>query len=387
MKQIAKHSSVGLGEWYLLAILLASAGTILAYKGPLSSNAWQCWSGPDAWKRDVARLLVVTALSAFMLWNMNAPGLGLWRQQNDNRFFFVRGHEWIILGVASLMLLLGSLVFLPNNFRHQLAFRAQSGFQDAPASCKQIAAVVAANEFAQIRKPYFPYLFYSLGLWLGIVFPVFLALLRRLGTDWQQWRKRRLQLDRFNLAGSLDAVDKPRFFDELLVAFQDYIVGLKEIAEHYVPLALTVSIGLFYDQLTPSHQTVTEAALEYSKIVIWLILGSVLPVCATIVAIGYQNAVYKVDLALHNLAEFLAKSCDNSKLFDEVVRTRSKLMWEQSPLTFVFSVIKSASVSLPLLLAVLIVIRSVRSVQGRDGWLELVLPKAFVAIAKAVFKP
>ncbi len=65
--------------YYLVVVGICAAGTFLAY-GPLTSDAWLCWSGPSAWIRDTLRALVFAALTIFAL-----SALGVISQERQGR--------------------------------------------------------------------------------------------------------------------------------------------------------------------------------------------------------------------------------------------------------------------------------------------------------------
>jgi len=370
-------SAVG---WYLAAGAIAAVGTRLAYGGPLSSDAWRCWSGPNAWERDVARLVVASILALFMLWNMDAFA-GEWKDQKDHYLFFrLRRYEWVTLLLVIAVLLLVTLQVNRQDFRTGLPARA--ALQQS-AYCRDIESRVSANQFGQILKPYFPYLLYVFGLWIGVVLPVFLVLLRRLRADWEHWKESRSRLDDSVKTLSQSHLNSPTF-ETLLLAFQDHIIGVKEVAERYVPVLLAISLILLYEQLTTSKQTVTPPAVELGKLALWLLLGPVLIACVTMVAIGYQNAAHKVESGFRILVRASVKSSGSAELVDRIVRARAKLMWDESPASFVLSVAKSATISIPLLLTVTAYV--LHSLSGPEGWIGIFIPKAVINFVKNIFR-
>jgi hypothetical protein len=356
--------------WYLIALFLSTCGTFLAYNGPLSSEAWQCWSGAGAWKRDVLRATVASLIAIFVLWHMR-PALA---KQKVLKHFLVfvpqRRHEWILfLGLTTLLLWL-ILVVLPEHFKANLPENCLSALKD--------------GEFRQIRKPYFPYLFYVVGYWHGMVWPAFICLVRSIQWDlkWRQqaWARLVGSLPDQSLAGGWATSEA---FERLLVAFQAYVLGLKEIAERYLPVLLALALGLLYEQLTPSHQTVTRAAVEYGKVVLWLVLGPALFILVTCVALGYQSAAQKVESGLGTFAETLVNDGNKSELLDRVLAARAELLWHQSPATFVFSVVKGATVSITLLVSIT---GYVLHTLTHGEWIHIFVPSMVVDFIKSLFK-
>jgi len=58
-------------------------------------------------------------------------------------------------------------------------------------------------------------------------------------------------------------------------------------------------------------------------------------------------------------------------------------MWEESPAAFVLSVVKSATISIPLLLAVTAYV--VHTLSGPEGWLGIFVPRAVIDFVRRVF--
>ena len=65
---------------------------------------------------------------------------------------------------------------------------------------------------------------------------------------------------------------------------------------------------------------------------------------------------------------------DKSKLLGEITNFREKLIWSYSPMSFIFSAIKSASIAIPLLLTLTIYI--IQTIITESNWLYIVFPRA-----------
>jgi hypothetical protein len=345
--------------FYYAAVLVACAlGTVLAYVGPLSSEAWQCWSGSGAWKRDVLRALVASFLCYFGLVQMGVIAGVSPKAKDVRRLFPDERWEWgIFLGLVALLLV--------------VLFKTGTTFlRDLPPHCKPDVG----DEFQQIWKPYIPYLVYATGLWFGIIWPVFLCLLRCIGRDIEWYRDATDGLDK-SLPQEKTSVREltAEAFDKLIVAFQDCVGGLKGMSERYLSILLIVVLALLYEQLTPSHETVTRQAVEWGKIALWLLLGPSLLIFLIFVASGYQEFARKVESGLHIFSDALTRSHKHeSGLLARVFETRAKLMWDQSSTSFVVSVIKSASIAMPLIIA--IGGYAVETLSGGE-WIDMFLPK------------
>jgi hypothetical protein len=343
-------------------------------------------SSPTAWKRDAARAIMAAILSIFLLWSMHAFGTKEESHDTHLSLFPLRRYEWVVLAGTVVLLTLFNFVFLPNSFRAGLQLRMKTAdfmMKVQTAGCSDLETKVATDDYHQIMEPYISYFLYIFGMWMGIILPVFLFLLRCASVDWTQWKDRRSRLDDC-VSSAVPSSAQARFsaFERLVIAFQDYIVGLKDIAERYVPVLLAVSLALLYEQVTPSYQTVTNAAVESGKLALWLLLGPALLICIMIVALGYQSAAHKAESKLRDLVKGSLLSEDGAEGFKAISEARSKLIWDQSPATFVFSVVKSATISIPLLLAITAYVLH----SYKEGWPRIFVPKALVNFFRDVYK-
>jgi hypothetical protein len=210
--------------------------------------------------------------------------------------------------------------------------------------------------------------------------PVFLFLIRCVVVDWKEWNKGQLRLSRCVAKAERSEESHVDCFEGLILAFQDQVVRLKTVAERYVPVLLSVSLLLLHEQLTPSSQTVTDAAIEYGTFAVWLLLGPALLTCVVVVAFGYQKTARKAERGLRALAG-LGATLD-SEVLKRIAEMRSKLIWDQSPGTFIFSVAKSATISIPLLLAVIAYVLHLHN----DGWFRIFVPRTLGEFFQNVFK-
>jgi hypothetical protein len=366
--------------WYSIALVSAIVGSVLAYSPLLSSEAWQCWSTPTAWKRDSALAVVTTILAIFVLWNMRAFDQEKPALHEEFSPTHLRRYEWILLTSASALLLLYAFVILPNSFRLGLHARMQELSQKS--GCTDLENAIKNDDFSQIMKPYFPYLLHVLGLWGGVVLPVFLFLIRCVRVDWKEWNEGQLKLSHW--VANAKRIEKHQVvaFEGLLLAFQDQVVRLKTVAERYVPVLLSVSLVLLYEQLTPSSQTVTDAAVESGKFAVWLLLGPTLLTCVVVVALGYQSTAQKTEQGLRALANSHSGVTEDSDVIKRIAEMRSKLVWDQSPGAFILSVAKSATISIPLLLAVIAYVLHLH----HEGWFRIFVPRALVEFLQNIYK-
>lgn len=355
-------------KWYLLVVCLCFVGTYFAYNGPLSSDAWRAWSGAGAWKRDVMRTIVSALLGLFLLWNFQGVSPLSASLRKRQRVLRLHRYERVVLLIVIALVFFFQFVLLPRSFVRGLEMRS------APFP----------HTFGQIWKPYIPYLLYTSGLWIGIVYPIFLMLLRSVPEDWKEWRDSSARLDHSSSVKPASSNHEMRdSFVGIFLAFQDYVVKLKSVAERYVPVLLVTSVILLYEQLTTSNLTVTPVAVESGKVALWLLLGPALIVCLIIVAIGYQKATYKAQAGFGLLIRTSTGASRETELLNHVLEARDGVLWDRTPGEFVLSVLKSATLSVPLLFAVTTYV--LNTLGGPEGWVGIFVPRVVVNFFRTLY--
>jgi len=235
--------------------------------------------------------------------------------------------------------------------------------------------------FRQIYSPYIPYTLYMVALWIGVVFPVLLFLMRSVPADvrWSRNNWTVLQQAITHAQGPAPH-ELARTYRELVLRFEDYVLGLKRIAQRYIPIIFAVSIILLYEQLTPSSRTVTQAAVEGGKVGLWILLGPTLLVCLVLVVFRYQQASEATIPALTAVA---ANPATDGSLFDSALEKRSDLSWKRGTFQFVVSLFQSATFTIAFLVAVSSYTLS-SAVQG-EKLMYLLVPKAVIEFLKRLF--
>jgi hypothetical protein len=353
--------------WYAAMVLLCAIGTFLAYKSPLSSEAWVLWSGEGAWKRDTMRAIVSSLLSIFVLWNLEILPAKPYSTSRPT-WSPLRRHEWKVVALILLVLGVSNFYFLPESFIGGLIERE----------------INVPHTFRQIMVPYFPYFLYVMCFWLGIVTPAFVCLLRRMNYDLEWWKGARQKLyDTLSRQRSLEELTTSTF-QELLASFQGYVIGLKNVAERYLPVLLAMSLALLHEQLTAAHKTATSTAVEAAKGASWLFLGPALLMFVALVALGYQSAVKKAEAGFSPYIDMLVESPnEKNDVLSSFLVLRTNLIWQESPLTFIITAVKSASVAIPLLLAVTAYV--LKSVIDQTAWPSIFLPSGILSLLKDLY--
>jgi hypothetical protein len=101
------------------------------------------------------------------------------------------------------------------------------------------------------------------------------------------------------------------------------------------------------------------------------------------VALGYQIAAQNLESGFGTFAETLVNDGNKSDLLDRVLAARADLFWHQSPATFVFSVVKGATVSITLLVSVT---GYVLHTLTHGEWIHVFVPKMVVDFIKSLFE-
>ena len=195
--------------WYWGAIAICFLGAILAY-GPLFSTAWITHFGPQGWRIEFLRAVLSGLLALFLLWNLSAAD----RQPTNmalssSSLRLLRYERFLFLLVFALVLLFG-LYFLPKNFMKTIISEGSD----------------PANLFKDVLKPYFPYLLYMFGLWLGIAFPVLIFYVRRARED-LKWRKGAVSRLNESLPKAKHSKEELTIesFQQILITFQNYMMA------------------------------------------------------------------------------------------------------------------------------------------------------------------
>jgi len=242
--------------------------------------------------------------------------------------------------------------------------------------------------FGEIIKPYIPYLLYTMGLWIGNGFLVFLVLIRMVPQDWKEWRDSASKLDRASAVKPLTKVESRReAFGDLLLTFQDHVARIKDLAERYIPLLLVIALYLLYEQLTPSYKTLTPLSVEAGKVAVWVILGPAFIISLISVAFGYQNTAERAERGFRVLIGASDESSrEDSDLLGKLLNARDALLWERSPGKLVLSVGKSATLSIPLLFTIVAYVIKIKTLEGPETWVGVFAPKAVVHFFETLYK-
>jgi len=238
--------------------------------------------------------------------------------------------------------------------------------------------------FEKITLPYLPYSLYSIGLYIGIMLPALLCLIRRISFDKNIFSQAKKDLENLSRIDS-NSVESFTIiqFKQYELAFQNYVILLKNFSERYLPLILSTAIFLIIEQITSSKDTVTQAAIEITKILEWLLIGPTTLIFLISVAIGYQITVNGAEQKLRSFIDLIKMSPGKSEMLSEISNFREKLIWSYSPLSFIVSAVKSASIAIPLLLTLAIYI--MQTIMTESNWLYIVLPKAIAQYLKSLY--
>ncbi len=362
--------------WYFAVLLFSILGTYLAYNEPIGSEAWRIWSpaGKDAWMKDAIRATAITFVSLFFLWNLNV--LADWRTEPKNCYpiFRLTAFETMTVVALTLLLLILQFTYLRDDFVRNLPLRNYPSIQASPEM----------YSFEKITLPYIPYSLYAIGVYIGIMLPIILFSLRRFAFDLGIFHKKKKKLESLALQqqGSAERLTVPRF-RQFELAFQNYVILLKNFCERYVPLILGVAIFLIIEQVSGSIDTSTQSAIEITKIIIWIFLGPVLLTFMILIAFGYQITVKNTEQKLQALIDRIDATPDTGELIGEIISFREKLIWSYSPLSFMISTVKSASIAIPLLLTLTFYI--MQAIIKESNWLYIVFPKEIVQFFKDLY--
>jgi hypothetical protein len=404
-------------------IAIAGLGTYLTYNGPLTTEAWQHWSGAGAWRLDFLRLIFAVLVASFILWRLGNLRSGPLNLQELRLVLPADRREWMVLYIVLGMFLYAVVIHLPASFKATML--DESTFQECrwvagnpplkdvhdkivnpeePAG-SQVCGLMAGNpllkavhdklvnpeehagfnENVELHRPAIPYFFYQVGFWFGAVWVMFFCISR---TARQDWRNRRQSVVDFNQRlPSLPLTSENatlREFDVMVTAFHRRSRGLRGRAQRYLSILLIFILCLIYENLTSSRGTVLPETIEIAKLAVWILLGPVLVIFMAVIITGYHQSVEQVRRVIDQFIETLTETGANSSLLDKSRKFDEDLSTSKSGLAFLTTVIKSSSIAIPLLISILGYI--LQSITGGE-WIDILVPGILVDYVTSLYSP
>jgi hypothetical protein len=355
---LKSRSPIAILRWYVVAVLSCTVGTCLAYVGALSSAAWQGYAARKAPVYDTSLAVASAILSALLVWSLkprdeaagflpqDAPGLTAWRR--------------FALWVGGLYILIHAGVIGPWSMRRELIHRL------APPDWLS---------YRQVEVPYYPYLLYMFGLWLGIVTPVLLALRASYPGNLRWWGQ---VYGRLVASAQESAVVRaegapPVLPESIVNEYNECTRCLVMIADQYGSVAGGVILILLLVQLTPDIEVLTPAAVNAGKIALWFLF---LPSCLWI---GYrlfrsQRAAFVVaESALRQRASALMATSGEGKDIGSINAALSDVKGGGSP-AFFWEICTTQGVLTPLVIFVIAYLVRVKAIPGPVSIARILFP-------------
>jgi hypothetical protein len=206
---------------------------------------------------------------------------------------------------------------------------------------------------------------------------------RRLPLDYAAYVDRRHRLAQAVRAATTSG--DMRDLEILALAFEDIVAQLKRLAERYLPVVLVISLSLLYEQLTTSQASVTSASVDLGKVALWVLLGPTVAFGVLLVMIGYENNLRRYE---SGLTEFIKRKAhpSNDTQRDELRRARElreSLTWDRAPGSFLFTVVKSATIAIPLLSGVIVYV--IDTLSKTHQWLYIFVPEPVLRILSSIY--
>jgi hypothetical protein len=224
--------------WYVVAFALCVIGAV-GHDYLFTPDVWKRWAelrarptalGMSPMWSDIARAGV-----GFVLSMLGLQWLDVMSERHArtlNRLRFSRA-EIVLISVAVTAALFFAFSVLPSSFFIECLQLVSTG------------AIKAAVPFTygEIWRSYAAYAPYVLGLWLGMVFPIFFFFLRSIRDDVQLWSKLSADVERFDDRTDRDALDA------VWLLWLERRDVLKVIATHYLPVLTFVGMLLLLEKL------------------------------------------------------------------------------------------------------------------------------------------
>jgi len=379
--------------WFSCVIAIAGLGTYLTYNGPLTTEAWQYWSGAGAWRLDFLRLLFAALVAAYILWRLGNLRSGPLNLQELRILLPVGRREWMVLITIACVFLYAVLIHLPASFKTTMYDKSIFEHGGLMADNQKLKTVhnkfISSqkppdfNENVELRRPAIPYFFYLTGFWFGAVWVMFTCIAR---TARQDWRNRRQSIDDFyQRLPSLPITAENatlREFDVMVTAFHRRSRSLRGRAQRYLSILLIFILCLIYENLTSSQGTILPESLEIAKLVVWILLGPVLFIFMAVIITGYHQSVEQIRNTIDQFIEILTETGANSSLLDKARQFDEELMTSKSGLAFLTTVFKSSSIALPLIISIVGYI--LQSITGGE-WIEILAPEILVNFVTSLY--
>ena len=347
--------------WFSAILVVSTLGTYLSYHGPLSSETMRAWGNRQPMNpvnMDVLRLVLGFLAALYILW-----GMGVFSSKREGRERLLlslplRRYEWWACVLGTGLLLVFALVFQPlYGFRQDLV---------------RLRIEVPANTFQQITRPYLAYVVYMGGLWLGVVLPVFLLLVRSISLDRAEWRRWQTVV----AADRRDFDITPPTFQGYVADLENYILFIKDVVERYFPVFLAVITLLVLEQFSALASSSTPMAADVAKTLLWLVWMPAAGLSVYILAKAYEDALAVAKSDLGAFIERLRSYPDRHELLDRVIEKRGELDRKRGPVTFLFSVFTGGRVMVYALGTVIVFLIKSLSTRYEDlaraffpGWL------------------
>jgi hypothetical protein len=195
-------------------------------------------------------------------------------------------YELVILSVATTSALFFALYVLPANFFIECTGLVSSGVIKGPVTFT----------FPDIWKSYVLYLPYVLGLWLGMVFPVFFFFLRSIRHDVRSWKALSENARQVRQRTGQDALD-----EVWRLWLRRYHV-LKDVATHYVPV-LTFVAALLVLEWCLFHVSATSMGDASGAVAMSLMLLPALLISLIVFTRLYANELEQTENWLREMAD------------------------------------------------------------------------------------
>src|SRR5262249_4882069 len=162
---------------------------------------------------------------------------------------------------------------------------------------------------------------YMAGLWLGVVLPVFLLLVRSIVLDRAEW-------SRWQAVFAADRSDfdiTPPAFQGYVADLENYILFIKDVVERYFPVFLAVITLLVLEQFSALASSSTPLAADMAKTLLWLVWMPAAGLSVYILAKAYEDALAVAKSDLGAFIERLRGHADRHELLDRVIEKRGEL--------------------------------------------------------------
>jgi hypothetical protein len=325
--------------WYGTAFVFCIAGAF-AHDKLFTTEIWRRWAETKydpgllhltpVWS-DVGRAVVGLWLSILGLIWLDVVSSRHERRINELR---LAPYELVTMSVLWTCALFFAYYVLPVNFFFECTSLVSTGFIKGPVQFS----------LGEVWWSYVLYSPYVIGLWVGMVYPIFFFFVRSIRADYGRW----IALDRNAEEIDSENADESTVTEVWDLWLRRYHV-LKNVAVHYVPVLIFISVLVIFEKMI-FHVSATRHGDDYGLAALSLMLLPAAVITAIVFTMLYSRQREQTEVWFSNVADLAERRHDrklraaaHEKLAQLDTHSDLKFLWNVLTsrgilLTFIFGI-------------------------------------------------